>query len=160
MFINLETLCGFVIVLIAFYYYLTINNNFWKNRGIPGPKPTIFFGNFQEVILKKISLAEKTKQLYQEYKNELVFGVFQGRTPILVINDLEMIKDVLIRDFSVFPDRGIHVNPKVFIILLFIITYFYIHHKTCMKKIMIRFDIDSIFSLCKLSLEIKKNLTA
>lgn len=155
-----QLLCVIGALLFAIYYYLTLTFDTWKNRGIPGPKPTIFFGNFQEVILKKISLAEKTKQLYQEYKNELVFGVFQGRTPILVINDLEMIKDVLIRDFSVFPDRGIHVNPKVFIILLFIITYFYIHHKTCMKKIMIRFDIDSIFSLCKLSLEIKKNLTA
>lgn len=115
---HFQLLCAIGALLFAIYYYLTSTFDTWKNRDVPGPKPMIFFGNFREVIFKKISLAEKTKQLYQEYKNELVFGVFQGRTPILVVNDFEMIKDVLIRDFSLFADRGIHVNPKVFIILL------------------------------------------
>lgn len=115
---HFQLLCAIGALLFAIYYYFTSTFDTWKNRGVPGPKPMIFFGNFREVIFKKISLAEKTKRLYQEYKNELVFGVFQGRTPILVVNDFEMIKDVLIRDFSLFADRGIHVNPKVFIILL------------------------------------------
>ncbi|KZC12359.1 putative cytochrome P450 6a14 [Dufourea novaeangliae] len=51
--------------------------------------------------------------MYNEYKHVPAFGIFAGNTPILVINDLDMIKDVLIRDFSLFADRGLPMFPKV-----------------------------------------------
>lgn len=108
-----QILCAICIILFAIYYYYSSIYNYWKVRGIPGPKPTIIIGNFMEVFLKKMSINEKLKFLYDQYKNEPIFGIFEGSSPILVLNDLDLIKDVLIKDFSVFSNRGFRIFPKV-----------------------------------------------
>lgn len=112
MFINLETLCGFVIAFIAFYYYLTANNNFWKNRGIPGPKPTIGFGNMRTVMFGKESFPQLLTTIYNKYKDEPMIGMFFRRRPVLLLKDFDFIKDVMIKDFSKFANRGfLKTNP-------------------------------------------------
>lgn len=109
-----QILCALGVVILTIYYYYSSIYSFWKNRGISGPKPTIFFGNFINSAIRKLSISETIKNWYDEYKHESVFGIFEGMTPILIINDLDMIKDVLIRDFSLFVDRGFQIFPKVF----------------------------------------------
>lgn len=110
-----QILCGIVVVLFSVYLYVsyTAITNFWKKRNVPGPKPNIFFGNLQGFIMQKKSVGNILIDLYEKYKNEPVFGIFQGRTPILVINDLDLVKDVLIKDFSLFANRGIPYFEKV-----------------------------------------------
>ncbi|XP_017757740.1 PREDICTED: probable cytochrome P450 6a14 [Eufriesea mexicana] len=110
----LEIVCGIIVALIAFYYYLTVNNNFWKNRGVPGPEPMVGFGNVQKLTLGKESLPDFLTRLYSEYKAERIFGIFLRRKPVLIVQDPELIKDVLIKDFSKFTNRGFLVsNPAV-----------------------------------------------
>ncbi|XP_053982864.1 cytochrome P450 6A1-like [Hylaeus volcanicus] len=106
-------LCSLAITVVAFCYYYISNYDFWKNRGIRGPKPTIFFGNFKDVTMQKRAISTFVKKLYDEYKHAQAIGIFQGSTPILVVKDLDLIKDVLIRDFSLFVNRGIPTFPKV-----------------------------------------------
>lgn len=113
-----ELLLGIAAILLAIYYYYTSVYDTWKNRGVPGPKPSMFFGNFVEVFLKRQAVATIVKNLYNEYRSEPVFGIYEGTSPILVINDLNLIKDVLIRDFSLFVDRGFKVLEKVFPLLI------------------------------------------
>ena len=108
-----QILCAISIVILTIYYYYSLKYAFWKDRGISGPKPIIFFGNLGNSIIKKKSLSETVKKWYDDYKHESVFGIFEGTIPVLVINDLDMIKDILIRDFSLFVDRGFHIFPKV-----------------------------------------------
>ncbi|XP_015434777.1 PREDICTED: probable cytochrome P450 6a13 [Dufourea novaeangliae] len=110
---GLLILYGVLVILLLLYYYLSSIHNFWKDRGIPGPQPTLIFGNLRPVTFGKMSFGETIKQMYNEYKHVPVFGIFEGNTPILVVNDLDMIKDVLIRDFSLFADRGMPMFPKV-----------------------------------------------
>uniref|UniRef100_V9IJB6 Cytochrome P450 6a14 n=1 Tax=Apis cerana TaxID=7461 RepID=V9IJB6_APICE len=107
-----QIFCAICIMLLAIYYYYTSIYNYWKVRGIPGPEPTIIIGNFMEVFLKKISINDKLRFLYNKYKNEPMFGIFEGSSPILVLNDLDLIKDVLIKDFSIFSNRGFRIFPK------------------------------------------------
>ncbi|XP_006614287.1 cytochrome P450 6A1-like [Apis dorsata] len=107
MYISLEILCGIVITLIAFYCYLTINNNFWKNRGIPGPKPMLGFGNTKKVIFGKESISQFLTRMYNEYKNEPMIGIFKLRTPSLIIKDPDLIKTLLIKEFPKFANRGL-----------------------------------------------------
>ncbi|XP_031772912.1 probable cytochrome P450 6a14 [Apis florea] len=107
MYINLEIFCGIVITLIAFYCYLTSNNNFWKNRGISGPKPMLGFGNMKKVIFGEESLVQFLTKMYHEYKNESMIGIFKLKTPALIIKDPDLIKTVLIKDFSKFMNRGL-----------------------------------------------------
>lgn len=108
-----QILCGLGVVFLSLYYYYTSTYNYWKNRGVPGPRPIIFAGNFGPVVAKTLSLSDHTKKLYDEYKHEPVFGIYEGLEPVLVVNDLDLIKDVFIRDFSVFVHRGFRFYPKV-----------------------------------------------
>lgn len=108
-----QILCAISITILTIYYYYLSKYAFWKNRGISGPKPIVFLGNFGNFIIQKRSTSEDVKKWYDDYKHESVFGIFEGTIPVLVINDLDMIKDVLIRDFSIFVDRGFHTFPKV-----------------------------------------------
>lgn len=107
MYISLEIFCGIVIALIALYYYLTVNNNFWKNRGIAGPEPVLGFGNMKKVLLGKESMSQFLTKIYHEYKNEPIIGIFTTRTPQLIIKDPDLIKTILIKDFSKIMNRGL-----------------------------------------------------
>lgn len=53
-----------------------------------------------------MSMSEHLQKIYNEYKNEPMVGMFARKTPILLLNDAKLIKDVLIRDFTKFADRG------------------------------------------------------
>ncbi|KAK1122055.1 hypothetical protein K0M31_009900 [Melipona bicolor] len=78
-------------VVLGIYYFYISNYNYWKNRGIPGPKPGLFLGNFWGVITGKYATATVVKNWYHEFKHEPVFGIYEGRAPLLVINDLELV---------------------------------------------------------------------
>ena len=109
-----ELSLGFVALFLLFYYYCTSSFSYWNSQGIAGPKPLPLFGTMIDVLLNKVYLGDHFHELYQQFKNEPMFGVFTLRTPLLIIKDPDLIKDVLIKDFSSFSDRGIfHVNEKV-----------------------------------------------
>ncbi|XP_076241482.1 putative cytochrome P450 6a14 [Calliopsis andreniformis] len=97
----------------ALYYYWTLYFNFWKKRGVPGPKPIPAFGNALELMLGKQSVPEFTTRLYRQYRGEPMVGIFLRRMPCLIVQDPELIKDVLIKDFSKFMDRGFKLNEVI-----------------------------------------------
>ena len=108
-----ELLFGFAALFLLLYYYCTSTYDYWSSKGIAGPKPLPLLGNFKDILLNKISIGDFLYKLYAEYKDEPMFGIFARRTPILVVTDPELIKDVLIKDFSSFSDRGIVIHEKV-----------------------------------------------
>lgn len=108
------TLCCLLALLIALYYYLIGTYNFWEKRGVPGPKPRLIFGTMKDVILYKMFLGDYIKRVYDTYDADTpLIGIFKRRTPILIIKDTELIKDVLIRDASLFSDRAFNPCVKV-----------------------------------------------
>lgn len=113
----LEILCGIAVVFLAFYYYFTSTFDFWKSRGVPGPRPIPLFGNIKDVILGKKAMGFYLKDLYNDYKDEPIIGIIIRRTPILVVKDPDLIKDILIKDFTKFADRGLQVHERVQIYL-------------------------------------------
>lgn len=108
-----EILCGIAILILAFYYFLTSTFDFWKSRGIRGPQPIPGFGNFKDVLLMKISAGDYVTKVYNDYKDEALIGIFARMTPVLIVKNLDIIKDVLIKDFSKFADRGLFTHEKV-----------------------------------------------
>lgn len=95
------------------YIYLTGPFNFWKIRGVPGPKPTIFFGNFKDLSLAKISTQEFLNEQRDAFENETMYGVYGGRSPILIVQDGDSIKLVLVKNFQFFSDRGVKIHDKI-----------------------------------------------
>lgn len=108
-----EILCGMAALLLALYYYATLTFNFWKNRGVIGPQPLPFLGNTNELMFARKSIPHYLMEIYDTYKNEPMVGLYMRRSPLLIVQDPEFIKDILIRDFPKFADRGFHVYERV-----------------------------------------------
>lgn len=95
-----------MVTLITLYCYLTVRYGFWKRRGVPGPEPVFGFGNILKGMFGKESLPEFVSRVYNGYKSEPLIGAFLRTVPVLFVKDPDFIKDVLIKDFSKFVDRG------------------------------------------------------
>ncbi|XP_067217130.1 cytochrome P450 6B1-like [Linepithema humile] len=108
----LELLYGFIAFFLALYYYYKIKFNFWKKRGVPGPEPILFFGTMKDVILQRMSRKDYHKKIYNTYKSEPLIGFFDQTVPILMVNNPELIKDVLITDSAIFSRRGFNYSKK------------------------------------------------
>ncbi|XP_011636073.1 probable cytochrome P450 6a13 [Pogonomyrmex barbatus] len=107
-----EILCGIAVIILGLYYFLTSSYDFWKSRGVPGPRPIPGFGNFKDIMLIKLSIGDYSLKVYNDYKDEPMVGIYSRKTPILVIKDPNLIKDVLIKDFPTFASRGIPTFDK------------------------------------------------
>uniref|UniRef100_A0A8C4GX79 unspecific monooxygenase n=1 Tax=Dicentrarchus labrax TaxID=13489 RepID=A0A8C4GX79_DICLA len=74
---------------------------FFKKIGIPGPKPFPFIGTFLEY---KKGIHNFDTECYHKYGK--MWGVYDGRQPLLAIMDTAMIKTVLVKEcYSVFTNR-------------------------------------------------------
>lgn len=98
--------------LVLLFYYTTSGLDYWRKRGVRGPRPLPIFGNFASVFLKQKAPFQVFSQIYEDYKKYPYAGAFRGHKPMLVLNDLDLIKNVLIKDFSTFAGRGLQVDEK------------------------------------------------
>ncbi|XP_072756853.1 cytochrome P450 6A1-like [Anoplolepis gracilipes] len=109
---SFEKLCGIAVLLLVIYYYFISTYDFWKSRDIRGPQPILGFGNFKDVMLNKKFIGDYLREVYNKYKDDSMIGIFTSRTPILIIKSPELIKDILIKDFSKFANRGVAFSEK------------------------------------------------
>ncbi|CAN8001767.1 unnamed protein product, partial [Ixodes hexagonus] len=75
----------------------------FKNMGIPGPTPSLFSGNLNELIEK--GTARSFEDWIKKYGD--IVGFYNGATPMLIVTDLDLIKRIQIKDFSNFHKRGV-----------------------------------------------------
>ncbi|KAJ4432909.1 hypothetical protein ANN_15166, partial [Periplaneta americana] len=108
----LDVLAFLCALFLVFYVYLTHTFNFWKNLGIPYIKPLPFVGNFKDVVLQKYGIGHYLKTVYDEHKDKSYIGIFAFHQPALVINDLDIIKSVLVKDAQVFINHKATVDAE------------------------------------------------
>ncbi|XP_055932272.1 cytochrome P450 3A41-like [Argiope bruennichi] len=78
------------------------NHNLFKRYGIPGPEPSFWWGNLKDMKCKPTKNETITAWL-KKYGD--VFGYFLGEVPFVVVKDLEMLKQMFIKDFEIFCNR-------------------------------------------------------
>lgn len=63
----LVILLSLLIVVLAFYLYLTWNLDYWKRRGVAGPTPRPYVGTFPKTALfdKKSNYIQETTEIYR-----------------------------------------------------------------------------------------------
>lgn len=99
--------------VLSLYWYLKKSYSFFEQHGIPYIKPSFLFGNMIDVILLRKSFAEGCADLYKTLEPHRFAGIYAGTKPMVLIRDPNLLKDILIKDFAYFSDRGWKVDPSV-----------------------------------------------
>jgi hypothetical protein len=100
-------------ILIAFYFYFTRNFKFWQKLSIHYVNPTPFVGNLKECVFQKVNFGRHLQQIYEKHSDKTYVGIFSFDKPILLIRDLELVKNILVKDFQYFIDRIISLDEKL-----------------------------------------------
>lgn len=98
-----------MLVLLT-YCYCKRHFNYWKWKRVPCEKPHLFLGNIPDIIVSKQTVPQYLADLYAKYNNQPYFGIYLLDTPALVLRDPKLIKGVLIKNFSKFPNRSFTID--------------------------------------------------
>ncbi|KAL7737698.1 hypothetical protein ACLKA6_006096 [Drosophila palustris] len=94
-------------------YFLHRSANYWKSRGVPQEPPHIFYGNL--IGFRKThtvhAILEEYYNKFRKTKYPFVGFNFMHR-PSYFVMDRKLAKNVLIKDFSNFADRGQFHNVR------------------------------------------------
>jgi hypothetical protein len=105
-------LASIFFVCAYFYYWVEKRYQFWKEQGFESAPTDFFFGSLKGVG-SKFSNVERFGDIYQSFKGKSEsVGMFFFLSPTLMAIDLELVKNVYIRDFSSFHDRGFYYNKE------------------------------------------------
>lgn len=91
------------IILISLFGYIKwIIFGYWKFRGVPHDEPILFTSQ------KMNHPSQFFKNLYDKYKptGAKICGTYFFTRPWAILLDRELVKNVLVKDFDKFNDRG------------------------------------------------------
>jgi cytochrome P450 family 6 len=105
-------LCLVIGILALAYLWVRKRYNLWTERGFLAPKASFPFGVLKGVG-SSITQAERTMDIYNKFKGKAqAVGVYYFLDPVILPIDLELMKNILVRDFSSFHDRGFYYNKE------------------------------------------------
>ncbi|XP_053969914.1 probable cytochrome P450 6d5 isoform X1 [Anastrepha ludens] len=105
----------FLLLLIAAFtlivFYIKWNYTYWQRKGFPYHEPKIPFGVLDGVRKREVSLGTAVYDVYRTTKGK-VLGIYLMTRPALLVRDAQLARDILVKDFENFHDRGIHVDDE------------------------------------------------
>lgn len=103
----------FLFAIFAFIYlWIKKSYSFWSDKNVPTPPISFPFGSLKN-LGTKIPTCIGFNEYYKNFKGKAsAIGLYFFMSPTLLILDIELIKDIFIRDFSTFHDRGFFYNKK------------------------------------------------
>lgn len=111
MVLNFILLAVIAIVTLG-YYYVRRQFNYWAVRGVPFITPEFPMGNIKGVGTK-MSMGERWVKCYNEMKGKgPIGGIFFLTSPAVMALDLDLLRNVFVKDNQHFYDRGMYVNER------------------------------------------------
>ena len=109
----LEIFLFLISLFLIIYWYVTKSFGRWKDLGIPHSKPYFPFGSYN--FLGGRHLDDMNGDDHKKFENEKYFGWYMLGKPVLAINDVNLIKQIQVKDFDHFVDRTLAgANKKMF----------------------------------------------
>jgi cytochrome P450 family 6 len=95
---------------LVFYFWAKQKLNTLQSKGILCLEPSFPLGNMKDVG-KKVHLVERNQEIYEAFKSkDKLAGFYMMLKPSLLLIDLDLIKQVLVKDFNKFVNRGVYYN--------------------------------------------------
>ncbi|KAH8390163.1 hypothetical protein KR200_008412 [Drosophila serrata] len=108
----LFTLALLGVVLALAYNFYQNTYTYWARMGVPHETPLPLIGNMKGVGMK-YHFRDINQRIYDKFKGKApIAGMFMFFKRTAMILDLDLIKQVLIKDFHYFQDRGIFNNIR------------------------------------------------
>jgi cytochrome P450 family 6 len=98
------------IVLAAIYIYIKSSYSYWTKLGIPICDPVVPFGNLSETVVKNTGLSALITKFYKAFEGHRLGGLYGFTSKLLLVRDPDLIRDILVKDFDHFHDRGVNVS--------------------------------------------------
>ncbi|EDW60860.1 probable cytochrome P450 6a14 [Drosophila virilis] len=100
-------------VALALFYNFYLNvYKYWDRRGVPYERPLPILGNMRG-IGTRLHFRDINQRLYDRFKGKTpIIGMFMFFKRVAMIVDLDLIKQMLIKDFNTFQDRGVFSNVR------------------------------------------------
>lgn len=107
---SLVTWLALIVGILIFLYWqgLYNYNAILGGSPLPGPKPWPWVGNLLDVF-KYDGIHKMLLEYFHKYGR--VYKICIGRTPSIVVCDPEIVKQVMVKEFSKFPNRPPFVKP-------------------------------------------------
>lgn len=102
-----------IVGLLAAIYFLMKTFKYWELRGVPYIRASGISGSLKGQNDKHICII--FKEWYDKLKTKSSLGIggmFFGPKPAMMVLDLNVAKNILIKDFNNFSDRGLYFNEK------------------------------------------------
>jgi cytochrome P450 family 6 len=103
----------FACLLAVAYVYFKMSVSYWQKRKVPYIEPTFPFGNFGDLIRMRKSVGHVFADLYKKLDGEKYGGTYMFSNPGFIFRDPDIIKDVLVKDFTSFHDRSIFTDEEL-----------------------------------------------
>lgn len=112
MFLTQAFLWLFFVFLLLCLYLVNRHFNYWTIRGVITVPLKSLLGHL-EVVLFTSHVSVQVQELYNAFKGKgVIGGFFNCMRPNVILVDLDLIRDVLVRDFDYFKIRPLYFNPK------------------------------------------------
>ncbi|XP_072392645.1 cytochrome P450 6a2-like [Diabrotica undecimpunctata] len=99
---------------LAIYVYQKWHYDYWKRRGVYQVQPHFLYGNLKDFSNGNLCISDQLKKLYNEFKSKgLRYGGYYAfMKPTFMPIDVNIVKNILQKDFGHFVNRGIYFNKK------------------------------------------------
>ncbi|KAK4875636.1 hypothetical protein RN001_012058 [Aquatica leii] len=104
-----------IAVLVTAFCYIKLSKvyKYWDEQGVAYEKPVFMLGNLASSILRTKSSRDILASVYKKFSDHRYVGLYQFHEPVLLIRDLELIKQITVKDFDVFPDHKTFLPANV-----------------------------------------------
>lgn len=109
----LNTVLYFILpAFTLLYLFLRRKYSYWADRNVPHESGRFPMGSLNGMGSKH-HLVHITDRIYHKFKGTgSVAGFYVTLSPTLLVTDLELVKQILVKDFNSFRDRGMYYNEK------------------------------------------------
>lgn len=97
-----------ILILLVVYFYGIVPYQALKAVYPVGPTP-LFIGHLHDTIKHKGKFHLQMDEYHKKYRDVYAMFIF-GVKPSIVISDLEMMKDIFVKEFASFYDRPVSLD--------------------------------------------------
>ncbi|XP_006562368.1 cytochrome P450 9e2 isoform X3 [Apis mellifera] len=101
------------IVLAKFVSLLHHQYNYWRKRRVPHVGAVPVLGSSWRIFTRRMSLPNFCSLVYKHRPGSRYLGMMDCFTPVVVVRDPNLIKEIAVKNFDHFPDHHSFINEKI-----------------------------------------------